>query len=88
MLMVTCDYLFWWVIICGYFMKIDGYLWLFILMDDYLQLFVIILCAWIIVWGHIADYFVKIIKIIQIYVNLCNKWCFNNKKCFYYYWVV
>ena len=45
MLMVTCDYLFWWVIICGYFMKIDGYLWLFILMDDYLQLFVIILCA-------------------------------------------
>ena len=90
---------YWWlfVIILGhiadYFMWIDDYLraycWLFILMDDYLQLFVTILCAWMIVWGHIADYFVWIYK---NYTNLCefigNK-CFNKKKKkFYYYCVV
>ena len=34
------------------------------------------------------DYFIlgRVIKIIQIYVNLCkfmaNKWCFNNKNVF------
>ena len=37
-------------------------------MDDYLQLFVIILCAWMIILGHIADYFVWIYK---NYTNLC-----------------
>ena len=37
-------------------------------MDDYLQLFVTILCAMMIILGHIADYFVWIYK---NYANLC-----------------
>ena len=53
-------------------------------MDDYLwQLYVHGWLFVVILWGFIA--------IIQMYVNLCefkgNKWCFSNKKCFYYYWV-
>ena len=77
----------WWLFVIIYF---DGWLFAiicdnFMCMDDYLWysyvhgwLFVIIL------WGFI--------KIIQMHVNICefigSKWCFDNVKRLYYYWVV
>ena len=65
-------------------------------LDDYLQLFVIILCARMIICDNFMcmDEYLGLFcedlkKLYNIYVNLCifrgNKCCFSNKKCFYYY---